>query len=852
MKGVLACLLSLALIVTCFGLVGAKADETEQKVTVTLKSEGNSDETIEVTIPAGETAKQIDLPAFPKSWEVPESKVFEGWLKGSESSVLTGKLEVTGDVTLTAKYKDAPKVTFTVKTVYDTEPKLYTYSKFLYKANETVTLEEIFGEAKLDNKTIEYPSAWILNGDPVITVPEGKGAISFVNKNSFKVTTALTDDATVVINLAPAKLNISFNVTVNGKEYSSTFSVENGAKAKTKISYYDIAAGLKRSENEELIALEGKVVTKVGGVAQAGKYSASAYEVANNEIKTADFTDVAIEVADAFTDKSGYDPATDSIFFESPVEVTVYWADVKKAAGGTFNAKNFKSLDLKKENNATTYTGSISLTDKSAGLKVGENKATYLYASIVEPESGKVKYTPNFIVDATPYKKIAVTLAYAQADAKAEGCAIATITTTDTKGKSVVYSGYYDAEKNPENYLYKIVETKVTYSDILKSLQYSTDGNAWFDVTAEPEEVNGKTVKRALDLDKLYELVNGGSKTTLYFRISGGAAVAAVEDNPATADKDESVAAKNAYRATKALKFVVNAAKETKTVKVNVSTGTLALKNGYDYFITTDKTATPIASEAITILPYNKDGKATKVVGEGDAAEEVATTIATADFTPVKKAKENDKMFTSTKVKSVLISDLVENPLESDMYIWIRKSATANKPADKWVLITVAKVTAAPTITNVKGKEYYSVQDVADTKGVVAAPEVKNASSDKNSGAYEYLIVDAADYTAEDGLKVDLSTAKWNTLGEKGVTIGKEKSKYSNAADKKATAHVLKEGSIILIRRAGDKSSNILASDFALTTIVKEEVDVEVEKDGKKTTEKKSLYVWKAYTPVSS
>ena len=201
-------------------------------------------------------------------------------------------------------------------------------------------------------------------------------------------------------------------------------------------------------------------------------------------------------------------------------------------------------------------------------------------------------------------------------------------------------------------------------------------------------------------------------------------------------------------------------------------------------------------------------------------------------------------MFTNIKVKSVLIEDIADT--SADMYIWIRKSATVSKPAEKWVCITLGKVTDAPVITKTKAG-YFSAQDPVDTKGVIATPEIKNASSDKNSGAYEYLIIDAADY-AEAVFSVDFTSAKWTTLNDKGLTVGKSKSKYAKTVGSKAKTAVLKEGSIVLVRRAGDKSSNILASDFEMTMVVKQDLEVEVEKaDGTKEKVTKSLYVWTEY-----
>ncbi len=770
-------------------------------------------------------------------------------IKFNATEALAIEFTATGE----SKVEVPHYVTFTVKAPTSDEGAYedYTFVSELSAKDDATTLADILDAAtkpgateEADRIPLEDASAWILDtraGKSKDLLKSDEFVSFTASDGSFKVKKALTADKEVEIYVAPAKRNISFVVTVDEVEYKAIFSVENGAKTATKISYADIAANLKgeveKDGQKEEVVLEGQVVTKVGETAQTGKYANSSYPVANTAIDILDFEDVAIEVADAFTANTGYDPATDSIYFESPVEVTVYWADVKKAAGAQLKGAQLKSIDLKKaDSKATTYTGSISLTDKSAGVKIAESKTAYIYASIVAPadEKTKAKYSPNFIVDATPYKKVSVTFAYAQADKDDDDTpAIASITTIDTKKKTVIYSGAVTAEH--ANGL----------DAIIKELQYSTDGTTWYGVTGnEPQTVNGKTVNYNLTCKKLYEYVNGGSKTTLYFRIKGAAAVEAAEAKGTEGEDGykPAVDAKNAYRATKAVKATIAAAKEAKAVKINVATGTLALKNGYDYAITdpADKgknEPTFDTAEIITILPFNKDGKATR---KNDQGEDVATYLKdTSDFVPTKKVTDNNKMFTNIKVKSVAIEDITDT--SEDMYIWIRKSATVSKPAEKWVLMTIGKVAAAPTIKEDKNK-FYAVQDAADTKGVIAAPEVSNASSDKVSGSYEYLIVDAADLG-----KIDWTTAKWTALTEKGVTVGKSKSKYSNAVGKKASDYVLKDGSVVLIRRAGVKSDNVLASNYIETTIVKTDIEIEVEKDGKKEKTTKALYVWKAY-----
>jgi hypothetical protein len=633
----------------------------------------------------------------------------------------------------------------------------------------------------------------------------------------------------------------------------------------------DIVDGLKKKVGEEyktyaeVKEIPENIILKEGfasGATVTGKYATWFYKYTLSGVVSTAPNAIAIVdkmIVPAF-EVNAYDPATDSIKFVSVVDLDVHWVDCKKSAGVQVKGDKLNTLSLK-ENKVTDdpnkgkFEGYISLSSKEDGVKVAESKAAYIYASIKAPAEDKTKYTANYIVDPTPYKKIAVTFAYPQAEKDKPEPAIVSITTIDKK--SVVYAGNYDSETNPDYYLVKTPAATVAetvYSDIFNALQYSTDGTTWYSIVGNPL-VKGKQVND-LSLGKLYELVNGGSKTTLYFRIKGKGPTS---DDANTADVDETA---NAYRATKPVKVAVGAAKAGKAVKIDVSKGTLALKNGYDFTMTAGEKDTPTlknaqgSTVAWTILPFNKGGKATEKDTEGN---DVATAvIPTIGYIPTGKVTENAEMFTTIKVKSYLIDDVArkcgQNSFGSgNMYIWVRKSATIKNPADQWALITVAKITAAPIIANAKGAQYYAAQDPADTKGVVGTPAIKNGSGDKNSGDYEYLIVDAADIKQVEGetryyADIDLTSAKWTKLTDKGLTVGKSKSKYAKEVGKKAAAVILKDGSAVLVRRAGDKSSSTLASEYIITMITKQDVEIEVEKDGKKEKETKSLFVWKAYS----
>ncbi len=887
-KGFLAGLLTLALCLTCFGYVKASAAAGDSH-TITFQAKVGSENkgTYEVTYKEG-TAKEVTLAdVLDKLGKADECL----YVKGATDPAFTAdkgltfadeKFSIadtaTEDLTVTVAVK-SPVVTFNVtvtdmlKTEKD-ESGAYTFTAdtSFQKKGASIQASAFLGEMKKSSDTLADASAWIVKD---VTAQEG--VFTYVN-DKFTLDKNLADDVTIALNVTNSKVPVKF--TYDG--FTAAFQVEN-KKGDTKILFTDIVDGLKKKVDEEdktyaeVKEIPENIILADGFAANAtvtGKYATWFYTYKLDAVASAAPDAIAItagKIEPAFVE-NGYDPATDSIKFVSKVDLDVHWIDCKKAAGVQVKGDKLKTLSLK-ENKVTgdpnkgKYEGYISLSNKDEGVKVAESKAAYIYASIAAPAADKTKYTANYVVDATSYKKIAVVFDYTRAEKNNTDPAIVSITTIDNKKKTVVYSGLYDADTNPDNYLVKTAATQnaaAVYSDIFNALQYSTDGTTWYKIVGN-DLVNGKQVND-LNLDKLYSLVNGGSKTTLYFRIKGASATAeqpAVEANPSEGiEAKEAVEAKNAYRATKPVKATVDAAKAGKAVKVDVSKGTLALKNGYDFTMTAGEKDLPAfknqGGEAIawTILPFNKGGKAKATV---DGNEVDTAIIETVRYTPVAKVTENTAMFTNIKVKAYSIDDIAIKCGQSSvgsgkMYIWVRKSATTKKPAEQWTLITLDRITAAPSIANAKGASYYVAQAADDTKGVIGTPEIKNGTGDKNSGAYEYLIVDAADIKAVEGetgkyyADIDYTSAKWTTLNDKGLTVGKSKSKYAAETGKKASDHVLKDGSVVLVRRAGDKSSNVLASQYIVTMVVKQDVEIEVEKDGKKEKETKSLYVWKAYS----
>ncbi|MCR5330767.1 MAG: hypothetical protein K6E62_06225 [Lachnospiraceae bacterium] len=874
-KGFLAGLLTLALCLTCFGYVKASAAAGDSH-TITFQAKVGSENkgTYEVTYKEG-TAKEVTLAdVLDKLGKADECLYVQD---GDPSipadkgvSFADAKFSIADtakeDVTVTVGVK-SPVVTFnvTVKDMLGDEAGAYTFTAgtSFQKKNASIQASDFLGEMKNGDNTLADASAWV-----VAEVTANNEKFTYSN-GKFTLAADLADNLTIVLTVTNSKAPVKF--TYDG--FTATFQVEN-KKGDSKILFTDIVDGLKKKVDEEdktyaeVKEIPENIILSDGFAENAtvtGKYATWFYTVKLADVVSTAPDAIAItagKIEPAFI-ANDYDPATDSIKFVSKVDLDVHWIDCKKAAGVQAKGEKLSTLSLKQNKvtgdaNFGKYEGYISLSSKDDGVKVAESKTAYIYASIAAPAADKTKYTANYVVDATPYKKIAVTFGYTLAQKDKLEPAIASITTIDNKKKTVVYSGLYDADTNPDNYLVRTAATQqaaAVYSDIFNALQYSTDGTTWYKIVGN-DLVNGKQVND-LNLDKLYSLVNGGSKTTLYFRIKGAAATA----EEGTEGQDDYKAAANAYRATKPVKAAVDAAKAGKAVKVDVSKGTLALKNGYDFTMTAGEKDVPAfqnaQGEAIawTILPFNKGGKAKATDAEGNEVD--TAIIETVNYVPAAKVTENDEMFTNIKVKAYSVDDIALKCGQSSvgsgkMYIWVRKSATTKKPAEQWTLITLDRITAAPAIANAKGAQYYIAQAADDTKGVIGTPEIKNGSGDKNSGAYEYLIVDAADIKTNNSgtfyADIDYTSAKWTTLNDKGLTVGKSKSKYSNEEGKKASDHVLKDGSVILVRRAGDKSSNILASQYIVTMVVKQDVEVEVEKDGKKEKETKSLLVWKAYS----
>ncbi len=908
-KGLIVGLLTFVLAIATFGVIKASAaDETK---TVTFKAKVGNDvkATYEVAYTpykaavgsqGDENYQAAENATWNKATDATLAKVIEELSKKDETVYVksgdpvvdpSGKVtladgqfsvatDATTNITVTIPVK-VPTVTFTVtvtdmlKTGEDSEAGTYKFvtgDTFL-KNKDVVTFADIIAGMKkvkdgnVTETTLADPSAWVV----AAFADDQTDLSTYITKASDKLTLKkqLDKDLTFAFSVSNSKVPVKFGYTADGKVYTAVINLDNKPQTDTKILFADIVDNLKTTVTEENASVE-KTYAEINGesiiladgfvsnTVTTGKYATWAYKFTQAGIATSapSKKDIADKKIVSAFEIDEYDAASDSLKFVSPVELTVYWVDCKKSAGVQVKGDKVNVLPLvKNASNNNKYEASISLSDKEAGVKVAENKTAYIYASVRTPAEDKTKYTANYVIDATPYKKIAVTFAYAQAEKDSTVIGISTVTTTDNNKKTIVYAGPYDEETNKDHYL----------AYILGGLQYSADGTTWYDVVSIPRDVNGKQVDDSFTCGKLYEYINSGSKTNLFFRIKGHGPVEAKEAEGTEGEEGYKPAedAKNAYRASKPIKAGIAVAKAGKALKIDVSKGTIALKNGYDFAMTDSDKVEPkllgdggVAS-AFTILPFNKAGKATRLDTVGQEEVKVVTDYcATVGYAPVAKVTDDATMFTTVKVKNYSIEKIAricgKNIFgNGNLYLWVRKSATAKKPADQWTLITIAQIAEAPTAKTDKAG-YYTAQDPADTKGVVASPEVSNAKSDKTSGAYEYLIVDAADIKLVDGSKfvadIDFTSAKWTTLNDKGVTVAKSKSKYASEEGKKATDHVLKDGSAILIRRAGDKSSAVLASNYLVTMVAKQDVTY---KDADNKDQTKSLYVWKAFAQAA-
>ncbi len=282
---------------------------------------------------------------------------------------------------------------------------------------------------------------------------------------------------------------------------------------------------------------------------------------------------------------------------------------------------------------------------------------------------------------------------------------------------------------------------------------------------------------------------------------------------------------KNAYR-TGALTSV-NVPKPQKLVsaKVDIKNDKLVVKNGFDYYIAGytrvieengRETRKRTGPEWMTILPYNKEGKAEEAV------------IDAVDYHPVNKLSEDPKMFTPQKVTGILIDDILKYTNE----IRVRKSVTVSKPVnltdeyEEYTIYIEEDRTDAPIMT-AKDNVYATLGD----KDTLIMPDIKLAADDdnKDKAAFEFAVISKNDFEAElaETGTIDFTSIKWAKYKSgKKLTLGKTKTKYKLKTDEKATDHLLTKDSYILVRRCGytytdeDRYTRyVLASYYTVTKL---------------------------------
>ncbi len=639
--------------------------------------------------------------------------------------------------------------------------------------------------------------------------------------------------------------NVTFNVTykedLEDEGVAYTYVAE-GLKAKEVVELATVLSEMTTGEEENAKTLEEDTVMEMNGTSvKAPVIAGGSLTYANNKFTVANTLADNVDVTVTFTVYKAisaiyYDAENDTVVVETPYAgQKVYYADVKKSAGADLKGDKLGYVTTKLVDGSNIAT--IKLNDKSAGVKLANNKAAYLYVAAKTPSAAKAKYAPNVIIDPTECKKAVITVDYTVAGYEnVTAISRIEITTTAAPKTPVVYTMPVAPEapedpEDPENptdeeaaaqeaYEAAVEEYEAAveeFENILGRLQYSVDGTTWKAVDAD--NAHGGFEGKALA-----GFIKDGKK--LFFRLLGTDPVegfeALEEDDPET-DVDETVAveAKNATRTSKVIKVAVKKQAVAKAVKVDVNSTAIGIKNGYDFAIRSTKLGTGEIvgrNEWITILPTNKAGTAESEF------------IATADYAPVAKPVANPAMFTKTKIKALSLDDAIDAANElleaefsrsAKIYFYYRKSASTKAPAQEYSLLEIDAQAAAPTAKLTSGH-------------VAIADPKKNVFelSFNGNGPFEYLIVGADDYAAitkaEDPDALDAVNSKWTKLGK--ITVGKSKSKYKLASSTgKATAHTLAAGDIILVRTAGDKASSKFASGYIALQVAADKVSLKLQ-----------------------
>lgn len=467
-----------------------------------------------------------------------------------------------------------------------------------------------------------------------------------------------------------------------------------------------------------------------------------------------------------------YNPETDAI----DVTVTGDYSD-GKAVIYVATLKGTDKEVVKKYTTVKVPTSGaveISLNDGKKGVKVAPNKDAYLLITETKPD-GKTEVGPNLTINATKVNKIkSVTFNYTKAYPGSED-AVVTVVYTGADGNDVTLD---TVEKLAGVAYYDTVNKK--NSDVATADELL--GDALYKMITDTEKVKGK--------DKAV-------KHKLTFTVLGNATT----------------------RSGKGKAVTVANASALKSVKVDFVKGTIAIKNGFDYAVLEAKVATGASVEIgdlTTILPKNKDAAA-------------ASTMATGSYVPQAKFDEKVKQyFTSTAVKALSLETLCGAIWEDHdaAYIYVRKSATAKKPASLFAdVITVAKAAAKPTLVTSGGAIVVTKFDAKKQTITIPATSISGENTSGKTGAtkggYEYLVVDSAKLD-----KVDFANVKWTkyvpgkalklTIASKFTYTGETEKSTVTPYDKEGKK--LNTGVIILIRGMGIKENAKKGIDGKLPT----------------------------------
>ncbi len=440
-----------------------------------------------------------------------------------------------------------------------------------------------------------------------------------------------------------------------------------------------------------------------------------------------------------------YDAGADAIVFTNTTAEDI-----------TLNILNFGEKDSAKKSKADTTlkvagtsSAAFSLKDKKAGINYKGNKDLNLFATSNKITKGE--YTADIKVSKTSIAKTVATVNYAALGSEAVAVEVKTATPEDKKNFTAAATFKYSV--------------------------YDKKTKAYITTAADGSDFNGVV------LQALLTQIADGAKLQVEFFVPGTSGTTGVRPSPIA-------------------KVSLKKQGKVATVKFDEKTGTIALKNGWDYAVLTQRVATgsSVAFDAwTTILPYNKN-----------AASE-ALTVSTATYVPAKYDKENADnnagKFTKKKIKNLSLEGLYDG--DGDFYVYYRKSAGVGKPASavsETVCFLVKAKAAAPKI-----------KDNAISTGASFKFTLENADGDNAAKAYEYAFVKTADVA-----NVDLATVKWTKFSGKAIKVKsiKKTNKYglTGSTDKPAAQEGTLADFTLIVRRAGVK---VKTSKTEVTEVVR-------------------------------